>query len=139
MPVCFKIYEVQHLPELFFSILTMIIFQSRGMQSTIYVEMTPGTSHEDLYQHLRQFYEVNDRFCQPLVYLFFVMSSILDFTMLQKEEFVVLLEKNQVPHTRHVRGSNYCLINVFPDRIPGRAIIISVVSSHKNRNKKLCH
>lgn len=48
--------------------------------------------------------------------------------MLQKEEFVVLLEKNQVPHTRHVRGSNYCFINVFPDRIPGRAIIISVVS-----------
>ncbi|KAL8553309.1 hypothetical protein ACS0TY_001834 [Phlomoides rotata] len=76
---------------------------SRGMQSTIYVEMAPGTSHEDLYHHLRHFYE--------------------------KEEFVVLLEKNQVPHTRHVRGSNYCLINVFPDRIPGRAIIISVIDN----------
>lgn len=47
---------------------------------------------------------------------------------LQKEEFVVLLEKGQIPHTRHARGSNYCLMNVFADRIPGRAIIISVVS-----------
>ncbi|KAL0348375.1 UNVERIFIED_CONTAM: putative N-acetyl-gamma-glutamyl-phosphate reductase, chloroplastic [Sesamum angustifolium] len=76
---------------------------SRGMQSTIYVEMAPGASTEDLYQHLRHFYE--------------------------KEEFVVLLGKKEVPHTRHVRGSNYCLINVFPDRIPGRAIIISVIDN----------
>lgn len=48
--------------------------------------------------------------------------------MIQNEEFVVLLKNKEVPHTRHVRGSNYCLMNVFPDRIPGRAIIISVVS-----------
>lgn len=27
--------------------------------------------------------------------------------------------------THHVRGSNYNLINVFEDRIPGRAIVIS--------------
>lgn len=47
---------------------------------------------------------------------------------LQDEEFVILLEKGVIPHTRHVRGSNYCLMNVFPDRIPGRAIIVSVVS-----------
>ncbi|PIN08291.1 N-acetyl-gamma-glutamyl-phosphate reductase [Handroanthus impetiginosus] len=76
---------------------------SRGMQSTIYVEMASGASTEDLYQHLRQFYE--------------------------NEEFVVLLNKNEVPHTRHVRGSNYCLINIFPDRIPRRAIIISVIDN----------
>lgn len=50
------------------------------------------------------------------------------FRFLQHEEFVVLLKNKEVPHTRHVRGSNYCLMNVFPDRIPGRAIIISVVS-----------
>lgn len=53
---------------------------------------------------------------------------------LQKEEFVILLKKNEIPHTRHVRGSNYCLMNVFPDRIPGRAIIVSVVSSYKKIN-----
>lgn len=48
--------------------------------------------------------------------------------IIQDEEFVILLKNNEVPHTRHVRGSNYCLVNVFPDRIPGRAIIVSVVS-----------
>lgn len=76
---------------------------SRGMQSTIYVEMAPGVSTEDLYQLLKSFYE--------------------------DEEFIILLKKNEVPHTRHVRGSNYCLLNVFPDRIPGRAIIVSVIDN----------
>ncbi|KAF8409986.1 hypothetical protein HHK36_002506 [Tetracentron sinense] len=76
---------------------------SRGMQSTIYVEMAPGVTIEDLYQQLRISYE--------------------------DEEFVVLLEKGAIPHTRNVRGSNYCFMNVFPDRIPGRAIIISVIDN----------
>ncbi|XP_073124208.1 probable N-acetyl-gamma-glutamyl-phosphate reductase, chloroplastic [Henckelia pumila] len=76
---------------------------SRGMQSTIYVEMASGVSTDDLYEHLKLFYE--------------------------KEEFVTLLNKNEVPNTRHVSGSNYCLMNVFPDRIPGRAIIISVIDN----------
>lgn len=49
---------------------------------------------------------------------------------LQDEEFVVLLERGVVPRTHNVRGSNYCLMNVFPDRITGRAIIISVVCLH---------
>ncbi|XP_073271626.1 probable N-acetyl-gamma-glutamyl-phosphate reductase, chloroplastic [Primulina huaijiensis] len=80
-----------------------LISMSRGMQSTIYVEMASGVSTDDLYEHLNLFYE--------------------------KEEFVVLLNKNEVPQTRHVRGSNYCLMNVFPDRIPGRAIIISVIDN----------
>jgi N-acetyl-gamma-glutamyl-phosphate reductase len=30
------------------------------------------------------------------------------------------------PATRHVRGSNHSLIGVFADRIPGRAILVSV-------------
>ncbi|KAK9112961.1 hypothetical protein Scep_020480 [Stephania cephalantha] len=76
---------------------------SRGMQSTIYVKMAPGVTVEDLYKHLRISYE--------------------------DEEFVVLLGKGAVPHTRNVRGSNYCFMNVFPDRIPGRAIIISVIDN----------
>lgn len=76
---------------------------SRGMQSTIYVELAPGRAVEDLYQELRTSYE--------------------------GEEFVVLLEKGAVPHTRNVRGSNYCFMNVYADRIPGRAIIISVIDN----------
>ena len=37
--------------------------------------------------------------------------------------------QGEVPHTRHVVGSNYNLIGIFPDRIPGRAIIISVIDN----------
>ena len=33
------------------------------------------------------------------------------------------------PATRHVRGSNRCLIGVFADRIAGRAIIVSVLDN----------
>ncbi|KAJ9152929.1 hypothetical protein P3X46_026435 [Hevea brasiliensis] len=76
---------------------------SRGMQSTIYVEMAPGVTAEDLYQQLKVSYE--------------------------DEEFVKLLEKGVVPRTHDVRGSNYCYMNVFPDRISGRAIIISVIDN----------
>ncbi|KAI9180530.1 hypothetical protein LWI28_005757 [Acer negundo] len=75
----------------------------RGMQSTIYVEMAPGVTIEDLYEQLKISYK--------------------------DEEFVKLLEKGVVPRTHNVRGSNYCFMNVFPDRIPGRAIIISVIDN----------
>ncbi|XP_043711611.1 probable N-acetyl-gamma-glutamyl-phosphate reductase, chloroplastic [Telopea speciosissima] len=76
---------------------------SRGMQSTIYVEMVPGVSVDDLYQQLKICFE--------------------------DEELVILLEKGTVPHTQNARGSNYCFMNVFQDRIPGRAIIISVIDN----------
>uniref|UniRef100_A0A0E0R0T9 Semialdehyde dehydrogenase NAD-binding domain-containing protein n=1 Tax=Oryza rufipogon TaxID=4529 RepID=A0A0E0R0T9_ORYRU len=75
----------------------------RGMQSTMFVEMAPGVTAGDLYQHLKSTYE--------------------------GEEFVKLLHGSTVPHTRHVVGSNYCFMNVFEDRIPGRAIIISVIDN----------
>lgn len=76
---------------------------SRGMQSTMYVQMSHGVTIEDLHFHLS--------------------------TRYQEEKFVVILPKGVIPHTRNVRGSNYCLINVFEDRIPGRAIIISVIDN----------
>ena len=40
-----------------------------------------------------------------------------------------MLPKGEVPHTRHVRGSNYALIGVFEDRLPGRAIVICVIDN----------
>jgi N-acetyl-gamma-glutamyl-phosphate reductase len=45
------------------------------------------------------------------------------------EPFVRVLPEGQVPATRHVRGSNQCRIAVFADRIPGRAIILSVIDN----------
>jgi N-acetyl-gamma-glutamyl-phosphate reductase len=42
---------------------------------------------------------------------------------------VQVLPKGEIPHTRHVRGSNYVLIGVFEDRLPGRAIVICVIDN----------
>ena len=42
-----------------------------------------------------------------------------------------VLAKGQIPHTRHVRGSNYNLISVFEDRLSGRAIVVSGTVPHK--------
>lgn len=45
------------------------------------------------------------------------------------EPFVHLAPEGLSPATRHVRGSNHCLINVFADRIPGRAIVIAAIDN----------
>ena len=34
-----------------------------------------------------------------------------------------------LPATRHVRGTNLCLIAVHPGRLPGRAILLSVIDN----------
>jgi len=80
-----------------------LIPMSRGMLSTIYVKLTGAKSAADLRAALSARYE--------------------------KEPFVRVLPEGVVPATRHVRGSNFCLINVFDDRIKGRVIITSVIDN----------
>jgi N-acetyl-gamma-glutamyl-phosphate reductase len=43
--------------------------------------------------------------------------------------FVRVVEEGTIPATQHVRGSNYCHIGVFEDRIPGRAIVVSAIDN----------
>ena len=43
--------------------------------------------------------------------------------------FVRVVEEGVIPATQHVRGSNYCHIGVFADRIPGRAIVVSAIDN----------
>jgi len=45
------------------------------------------------------------------------------------EPFVHVAPKGVVPQTQNVRGSNYVQIGVFPDRISGRAIVISTLDN----------
>jgi N-acetyl-gamma-glutamyl-phosphate reductase len=45
------------------------------------------------------------------------------------EPFVRLAPEGLAPATRHVRGSNFCLLGVFEDRLPGRAILISTLDN----------
>lgn len=73
------------------------------MQSTMYVKLADGVSVDDLRKKLAATYT--------------------------NEPFVRVLEPGVVPHTRHVRGSNFCLMNVFPDRLSGRAIVVAVIDN----------
>jgi N-acetyl-gamma-glutamyl-phosphate reductase len=45
------------------------------------------------------------------------------------EPFVHLLPEGVAPATRMVRGSNHMVLNVFADRVPGRAIIIAAIDN----------
>ena len=45
------------------------------------------------------------------------------------EPFVHLLPPGVAPATRQVRGSNHVVVNVFADRVPGRAIVIAAIDN----------
>ena len=48
---------------------------------------------------------------------------------IEEEPFVHVAAKGVLPQTQNVRGSNYVQIGVVADRIPGRAIVISVLDN----------
>jgi N-acetyl-gamma-glutamyl-phosphate reductase len=76
---------------------------SRGILSTIYVRLSDGATANDLRVTLAKRYA--------------------------DEPFVKVLAPGVAPATRHVRGSNYCHIAVFADRLPGRAIVVSALDN----------
>jgi len=76
---------------------------NRGILATTYVRMKPGVGAADLRAALVQAYE--------------------------GEPFARLVPQGQAPATRHVRGSNLCLMGVFADRLPGRAILVSALDN----------
>lgn len=45
------------------------------------------------------------------------------------EAFITVLPFGKVPHSRHVRGSNFVQIGVVPDRGPDRAIVIATLDN----------
>ena len=61
---------------------------------------------------------------QPLAHLRAILSD-----RYTNEPFVHLLPKGIAPATRMVRGSNHAVINVFADRVPGRAIVIAAIDN----------
>ncbi|HET6522087.1 MAG TPA: N-acetyl-gamma-glutamyl-phosphate reductase, partial [Geminicoccaceae bacterium] len=80
-----------------------LVPMNRGILATIYVALAPGASAEDLQAELERRYG--------------------------DEPFVRPLPLRSLPATRHVRGSNLCLIAVHPDRAPGRAILLAVTDN----------
>ena len=45
------------------------------------------------------------------------------------DPFVRVVEEGVTPATQHVRGSNFCHIGVFADRLSGRAIVVSAIDN----------
>lgn len=80
-----------------------LIPMSRGELCTSYVRLAGGATPDDLRAELMDAY--------------------------RDEPFVHVAPAGVLPQTQNVRGSNYCQIGVVPDRIPGRAIVISVIDN----------
>ncbi len=80
-----------------------LIPMNRGILSTIYLRLAGGAKAGDLRATLAERYA--------------------------GEPFVGLVPEGAAPATRHVRGSNHCLIGVFADRVEGRAIVLSAIDN----------
>jgi N-acetyl-gamma-glutamyl-phosphate reductase len=76
---------------------------SRGILASCYVKLANGSTPDELRATLVRRYA--------------------------DEPFVQVAPKGVSPATRHVRGSNHAIIGVFPDRMPGRAIVLSVIDN----------
>ena len=76
---------------------------NRGIVATIYATVADGKSIDDLRTALMDAYK--------------------------DEPFIRFLPDGVVPSTRNVRGSNFCDINVFADRVAGRAIIVAAIDN----------
>ena len=89
--------------EVIVSFTPHLLPMNRGILSTIYVQGRGGKKPQDLHALLASAYGA--------------------------EPFVHVLPFGETPHTRHVRGSNMTFIGVAADRVPGRAIIVSVLDN----------
>jgi N-acetyl-gamma-glutamyl-phosphate reductase len=76
---------------------------SRGELCTSYVRLAGKTQVADLRQALTKFYA--------------------------DSPFVRIVEEGVIPATKHVRGSNFCHVGVFADRLPGRAVVVSAIDN----------
>ena len=80
-----------------------LVPMNRGILATIYVSLKHGVAPADLRAALARRY--------------------------RDEPFVRLTREGEAPSTHDVRGSNLCLIGIFADRVPGRAILISALDN----------
>jgi N-acetyl-gamma-glutamyl-phosphate reductase len=80
-----------------------LVPMNRGELETIAVHLAPGAAVGDLRDALAMAY-------MPV-------------------PFVTLLPEGVPPATRMVRGSNHVVLNVFADRIPGRALVIAAIDN----------
>jgi N-acetyl-gamma-glutamyl-phosphate reductase len=80
-----------------------LVPMNRGILATIYVRLAPGATPGDLRHVLERAY--------------------------RDEPFVRVLPGGGLPATRHVRGTNLCLIGLCADRAPKRAILVAAIDN----------
>lgn len=80
-----------------------LVPMSRGILATVYVRLRPGTAAADLHGCLAAAYAL--------------------------EPFVHVLPFGTGPATRHVRGSNLCLVGVHAARVGGTAILVAALDN----------
>lgn len=80
-----------------------LVPMNRGELETIYVKLAEGQDTASLKTALEEAYA--------------------------NEPFVTVLAGGTAPATRMVRGSNNCVLNVFNDRQPGRAIVVAAIDN----------
>ncbi len=80
-----------------------LVPMNRGILATIYVHLAKGISANDLRATLSELYD--------------------------DEPFVHVMDEGVSPTTHQVRGANHCLIGVFDDRRPGRAILLTAIDN----------
>lgn len=80
-----------------------LVPMNRGEYETIYVKLAGDATADDLRAALAERYG--------------------------DEPFVHVVPKGVTPASRHVRGSNDCMIAVYADRIPGRAIVVATIDN----------
>jgi N-acetyl-gamma-glutamyl-phosphate reductase len=76
---------------------------NRGILETIYIRLAAGATLGDL-------------------------RAVLDGAY-RDEPFVRVLPEGSLPATRHVRGTNLCLIGLSHDRLPNRAILVAAIDN----------
>jgi len=84
--------------DLFVTFTPHLVPMNRGELETIYVDLAEGKTVADIRAVLNEQYA--------------------------DEPFVIIADEGIAPATRHVRGSNMTIINVFEDRVPGRVILV---------------
>jgi N-acetyl-gamma-glutamyl-phosphate reductase len=89
--------------DVFVNFTPHLIPMSRGELVTCYVRLEGGAKADDLREALSDTYRARP--------------------------FVRVAAKGVIPATQNVRGSNFCQIGVFPDRVPRRAIVIAAIDN----------
>ncbi|SMB90742.1 N-acetyl-gamma-glutamyl-phosphate reductase [Desulfonispora thiosulfatigenes DSM 11270] len=80
-----------------------LIPMTRGMLSTIYLELEEGFTGEKVHSLLKEFYK--------------------------DKHFVRIIGEGESPHTKWVSGSNYCDIGIFSDPRNNRITILSAIDN----------